>query len=81
VDNNRLELNLDELEAANGGSLMSEMILNNEQVRAFIRDKKIAGIPVEVCITMALDYLRSYLDKYISRDQVIAFVNKIYDSI
>lgn len=60
---------------------MSEMILNNEQVRAFIRDKKIAGMPVELCITMALDYLRSYLDKYISRDQVIAFVNKIYDSI
>lgn len=81
MDNNRLELNLDELEAANGGSLMSEMILNNEQVRAFIRDKKIAGMPVELCITMALDYLRSYLDKYISRDQVIAFVNKIYDSI
>ena len=60
---------------------MGDMILNNEQVRAFIRDKKIAGMPVELCITMALDYLRSYLDKYISRDQVIAFVNKIYDSI
>ncbi len=71
-------MNLDELEAANGGSLMSEMILNNEQVRAFIRDKKIAGMPVEL---WALDYLRSYLDKYISHDQVIAFVNKIYDSI
>lgn len=81
MDNNRLELNLDELEAANGGSFMGDMILNNEQVRAFIRDKKIAGMPVELCITMALDYLRSYLDKYISRDQVIAFVNKIYDSI
>ena len=81
MDKNALELDLNALEAVNGGSGLSDMILNNDQVRAFIRDKKIAGIPLDICINLALDYLRSYINKYISRDEVIAFVSKVYDSI
>lgn len=74
------ELNLDELEAVNGGSLLADSILNNEAVRNFIRNNKIAGVALEQCITRVCDYLRSYLDKYITKQQIIDLVSAIYDA-
>ena len=84
MENNKelnLELNLDDLESVNGGSGLSDAILNSEPVAEFIQNNKAAGATLEVCINLACDYLRSYLDRYITRDQVIALVTKIYDSI
>ena len=75
------ELNLDELEAVNGGSVLADAILNSESIASFIRNNKTAGVALETCINRACDYLRAYLDKYISRQQVIDLVTRIYDSI
>lgn len=75
------ELNLDDLDAVNGGNMLSDAILNNESVANFIRDKKIAGVPLDACITLVCEYLGSCIGRYITRDQVISFVNKIYDSL
>ena len=73
------ELNLDELEAVNGGGALADAILNSESIASFIRNNKAAGIALEVCINRACDYLRAYMDKYITRDQVIAIVTRIYE--
>ena len=73
------ELNLDELEAVNGGGALADAILNSETIASFIRNNKAAGIALEVCINRACDYLRAYMDKYITRDQVIAIVTRIYE--
>lgn len=80
-NNEVLDLNLDELEAVNGGGALADAILNSESIASFIRNNKTAGVALEICINRACDYLRAYLDKYISRQQVIDLVTRIYDSI
>lgn len=72
------ELNLDELEDVNGGSYLGDLILRNDRVTTFINEKKIAGIPLQTCINLALEYLRPYVDQYFSREDLIVVVNKIY---
>ena len=74
-----LDLNLDELETVNGGGALADAILNSESIASFIRNNKTAGIALEVCINRACDYLRAYMDKYITRDQIIAIVTRIYE--
>ena len=75
------ELNLDELEAVNGGSALSDAILRSEYIRRFIENNKIAGVALEACITRVCQELRAYLDKYFTRQQVIDLVTAIYDAI
>ena len=81
INNEILDLNLDELETVNGGGALADAILNSESIASFIRNNKTAGVALEACINRACDYLRAYLDKYISRQQVIDLVTRIYDSI
>lgn len=81
MNNEILDLNLDELETVNGGGALADAILNSESIASFIRNNKTAGVALETCINRACDYLRAYLDKYISRQQVIDLVTRIYDSI
>ena len=81
MNNEILDLNLDELETVNGGGALADAILNSESIASFIRNNKTAGVALETCINRACDYLRAYLDKYVSRQQVIDLVTRIYDSI
>ena len=79
INSEVLALNLDELESVNGGGALADAILSSDRVEAFVRNNKLAGIALEVCINSVCDYLRAYMDKYITRDQVIAIVTRIYE--
>lgn len=79
MNNEILDLNLDELETVNGGGALADAILNSESIASFIRNNKDAGVALETCINRACDYLRAYMDKYITRDEIITLVTRIYE--
>lgn len=79
MNNEILDLNLDELETVNGGGALADAILNSESIASFIRNNKAAGVALETCINRACDYLRAYMDKYITRDEIITLVTRIYE--